>query len=261
VICSDPCGTQYLRRLCACRLGVQVMKWERAHMVSSLVRIAALAATMAGCLTTAVAQRQDSGQSSSLSMQTREAIWKLQADEIAGSLDLSEEARVKLRGIYLANRKDLQEQLDAMDDGERSGQALLDDYRKLVEQERDKFKTALRDFLNEDQIAKAVATLGTFSRHWDRLLLAWEELGLDPEKSKQGHAMIAAYIVDAEKVRAKVPENSDVDSVRIAAEELKIALNLSLATLLSEEQQIQWESATRFGSGSLRRGGTGRRYR
>ena len=237
------------------------MNGECVRMTGNSRRIAALTTVIAGCLAAWEAQPQGFGRPESLSLETRETVWKLQADETAGSLDLSKEDRDKLVGIYVANRRNLQEQLEATDADERSGPAYVSEYTKLVQQERDKFKTSLLEFLNEEQIEKAVATLGTFSRSWDRLILAWEALDLEPEKSKQGHAMIAAYIADSEKLRADAPVDGDADALRDSVEELKIGLNLSLATLLSEEQQTQWERSTRSRSGGALQSGSRRRYR
>lgn len=178
----------------------------------------------------------------------REALWKQQAEDATDNLGITGDDKSKLSALYLARRKTLQEKLDALDDSFQIGQNVFEEYRRLVEIERGKFKAALSDILNADQVEAAATSLGSFSRQWDRLLFAWRGMGLDPEKSKQGRLMIAAYIADWTKLREADPANDDTEYLRDELDRLKVGLDLSLATLLSDEQQTQWQQTTQFRS-------------
>jgi len=46
-----------------------------------------------------------------------------------------------------------------------------------------KLETALKAFLNAEQTAKALSTLGSFNRRWDPMVATLSDLGLD-EKAK-----------------------------------------------------------------------------
>ncbi|MCC6694671.1 MAG: hypothetical protein IT365_03470 [Candidatus Hydrogenedentes bacterium] len=189
---------------------------------------------------------QDPSQTFGWTAADREAIWKQQAEDATDNLEITGDDKSKLSALYLARRKILQEQLDALDSNSQNVKDVYGEYRRLVETERGRFRAALSDILDAKQVEAVAVSLGSFSRQWDRLLFAWRAIGLDPEKSKQGRLMIAAYIADWTQMREATPADDDTEHRIDELEQLKVGLDLSLATLLSDEQQTQWQQTTQF---------------
>ena len=235
------------------------MKLGRTLPGLSAPRFALLSLALLVCLSAPRIAGQDTSQAGEWTGEARETIWKQQVEDAVESLGVTGKDKSELAALYLARRKALQEKFDALGNSGQGGQTTFEEYRRLVENERGNFKTALSDFLDEEQVEPVASSLGSFSRQWDRLLFAWREMGLDPEKSKQGRQMIAAYIVDWEKLRSASPANDDIESLRDELDRLKVGLDLSLATLLNDEQQSQWQRTTQ--SGARRQRVPGRRPR
>jgi hypothetical protein len=196
-----------------------------------------------------------------LSSEDREAAWELQAKGVAKDLGLADDAAAKLVDAYKTARRSHQEALAGLAGG--GGGALgggggaerFQAFQKLNEEHRAKLKEALSGVLNEEQAGRALASLGTFSRQWDRLVDTLAGYGLDGEKQAKGLSLIAAYVVEADAAMAKAREGGDFQAIRTAAQGLKDKLDTSMADVLSAEQLAQWKTATVFRGG---RGGPGR---
>lgn len=200
-----------------------------------------------------------------LSPEEREAAWELQAKGVAKDLGLADDATAKLVEAYKAARKSHQEALAGLAGGGApggggalgggGGAERFQAFQKLNEEHRAKLKEALSGVLNEEQAGKALASLGTFNRQWDRMVDTLAGYGLDAEKQAKGLSLIAAYVVEADAAMAKARESGDFQAVRTAAQGLKEKLDSGMAEVLSAEQLAEWKTATAFRGG---RGGAGR---
>ncbi|MCC6487756.1 MAG: hypothetical protein IT364_09670 [Candidatus Hydrogenedentes bacterium] len=235
------------------------MNLPRVCVGSWRLRLAMLAAVGVACLPTPEIAAQNTDPPTQWTTVNHEAIWKQQVEDTTDRLGITGDDKSELSALYLAKRKVLQEQLDALDFRSPNSQNTYEDYRKLVETERDKFNAALTQVLDKEQALAVAGSLGSFSRQWDSLLAEWGALDLDPEKSKEGRRMIAAYIADWANLRGTSPANGDADSLRDEMDLLKVSLDLSLATLLTDEQQTEWQRRTQSGGQRLRAPGRRRR--
>jgi len=186
----------------------------------------------------------------------REAAWALQAKGVASSLGLEGDTVTKLTDAYAASRKSFQEALEALA-GTGAGQGRFEAYRKAADEERDKFKTALAGFLSAEQTDKAIASLGSFSRQWDRMVNTLAGFKLEDEKLNKALELVAGYVSESETAMRGVMAQGDFQSVRTKMQELKTGLDASLGDVLAEDQLASWKEATTF-RGGRGAGGSGR---
>ena len=191
----------------------------------------------------ATAQRGRGGPG--LSPEKAEAAWKLEAECVAKRLALATKETEGLVKAYGAARKSHQEAMEklAAEAGE-DRRARFEAYRELTKKERGKLTEALKGLLKEDQIAQAMASLGTFDRRWDRYvdLLAAFELG--DEKLSKALALVEQSVIESNKARREAMATQDWESMRETRRTLKEKLDTALAEVLSEEQQAKWSEAT-----------------
>ncbi len=128
--------------------------------------------------------------------------------------------------------------------------------QELSEKERAKLKAAIEGFLSEGQVTKALESLGTFSRQWDRFVDTVAGFQLEDGPLYSALGFVTSYVVDSEKARREAMANMDFQSMRGATQELKATLDASLAGILSETQLASWKEATAFRG--RRGGGQGR---
>ncbi len=188
---------------------------------------------------------QPAERSPHLAPEEQAAAQQLQAQQVAQTLGLSEEVGGKLVAAYQKARGDLQKALDELRrerEGDRSG--YMQKYRERVEAEKGKLEAELKSFLSEEQAAKALASLGTFSQAWDRMVDMLAGFNLDEKKLSEVLALVDTYVIDTAKVRQEAAASSDWQNMRTKLGELKEKLDTALGSVLSEEQLKQWKEAT-----------------
>ncbi len=174
----------------------------------------------------------------------REAAWTLQAKGVAASLELTMDEAVKLNEVYSASRTSLEAAVEKLADSGERGPGRFEAYRKAADEERAKLKTALAEFLPPEAAEKATATLGTFSRQWDRMAHTLAGFGLDDEKLNMALELVAGYVVESDAAMREAFAQQDWQSVRTKVQESKSSLDTALAEVLSEEQLATWKETT-----------------
>lgn len=221
---------------------------------SRLIRVLALLLALSTVATFgAVAQGPGGPQ---LADADRDAAWILQAKGVAASLGLADENAAKLADAYIASRKSLQETVENMADTGERGAGRFEAYRKATDEERGKLETTLAGFLTAEQATKATASLGTFSRQWDRMVHTLAGFNLDSEKLNKALALVEGYVVESDAAMRGDLSQQDWQALRTKVQEMKSGLDTSLAEVLSPEQLATWKEATTFRGG---RGGAGGR--
>jgi hypothetical protein len=184
----------------------------------------------------------------------RDAAWVLQAKGVASSLGLEGENATKLADAYTASRKSLLEAIEKLPDT-GGGQGRFEAYRKVADEERGKLKTALAGFLTAEQADKAVASLGTYSRQWDRMVHTLAGFNLEEEKLNKALDLVAGYVAESDAAMRGVTAQGDWQALRTKAQELKSGLDTALGDVLAEDQLASWKEATTFRGGRTRGGG------
>ncbi|GMW00399.1 MAG: hypothetical protein AMXMBFR84_15360 [Candidatus Hydrogenedentota bacterium] len=174
----------------------------------------------------------------------REAAWLLQAKGVAKELALSDENTGKLADAYKTSRQALEDAVQSGDGQGRGGRERFSAMQELAKQHRDKFKTDVSAFLTEEQATKAMATLGSFDRQWDRMVDTLSGLGLEQEKLDKSLALVSAYVAEASAEREKAMSSGDFQSLRTVLGPVREKLDKGLKELLSEEQLMKWTEAT-----------------
>lgn len=176
-----------------------------------------------------------------LAPEKAQAAWTLAARGVASELGLSREATSKLVNAYKAARESHQKAMQELSGGGPGG---FQAYQELTEKERGKLEAVLKGFLSDEQAAKAMASLGTFNREWDRLLDVLAGFKLDDKKLFKALALVSTYVVDYDKARRSAMANQDWESIRTAREKHKGILDSGMAKILSKEQLATWNEAT-----------------
>ena len=175
----------------------------------------------------------------------RAAAQEVEAKCVAKSLNLSEEVTGQLVTAYKAARKSHREAMEKIRESEEGDRASrFQQYLELNDSDRGKLESALKEFLTEDQVKKAIESLGTFAWRWDRYVDTLAGFELDEEKLYQALGLVNTYIVDISKAGSEARKNSDWEAWRTIRREHKEKLDTGLATVLSAEQLAQWTEAT-----------------
>ncbi|GMV95467.1 MAG: hypothetical protein AMXMBFR82_52450 [Candidatus Hydrogenedentota bacterium] len=212
----------------------------------TLPRSLAIASVIAVAATFSFPAHAQGPGGSRLSDADREAAWTLQAKGVAASLDLTMDEAVKVAEVYSASRSSLEAAVAKLADSGERGPGRFEAYRKAADEERAKLKAALAEFLSPDAAEKATATLGTFSRQWDRMANTLAGFGLEDEKLNKALELVAGYVVESDAAMREAFAQQDWQSVRTKAQESKSSLDTALAEVLSEEQLATWKTATTY---------------
>ena len=229
-----------------------------AKTIYQLERIASpklvAAACMALLLTLSTAATAQFGRGGpQLDPEKQEAAWDLQVTGVAKELGLSEEDAAKTSEAYKVVRKSHQEARQELFSG-GGGRGAFQELQAVSDEERAKLESALTDFLSEEQVDKAMPSLGSFNRQWDRFVDALASFELGDEKQHEALNLIKVYVVDSERARSLAMLSGDFQSIRSSNQALKETLDGQLAKILSEDQLAKWKEATasrggRFGGG------------
>lgn len=193
-----------------------------------------------------------------------EAAWALQAQGVAADLGLNEEQAEKLKAAYKSSRESQREATRAAMAGAGGGAGagrgaeVLNQLREINDKERAKLKAELAGFLDEAQAGKALASLGTYQRQWDRLVDATAALKLEEDKQQQALKAINDYVIDVDKQQQAAIASGDMQGLREAGREAREALDSAMGKVLSPEQLSQWQEATTMQRGAPGGGPGGR---
>ena len=174
-------------------------------------------------------------------------IWEMQAKMVAQDLALSGELVTKLVDAYKAARES---QMASMRANRKPGER--PDFRAMQEAqqvERGKLETALKSFLNPEQTAKALATLGTLDRRWDRMVAAIDGMNLDEKVKAEALKLVANHVAETGKNTQAAMAANDFDAVRTQNMKSKEKIDADLAKVLSPEQLEKWKEATAMRGG------------
>jgi hypothetical protein len=179
----------------------------------------------------------------------------LEAKAVAKELALADDVTTKLVDAYKAAREGQMTALRAKRT-EGGGQGNWGVLREVTQAERGKLETALKGFLNEDQTAKALATLGTFNQRWDMMTMALDGLKLDEAKGAEAMKLVMAYVTDSDKIMkdALAAGETERTAAREKSRALKQKLDEDLGKILTAEQVKTWTEATTMRRGGGRRG-------
>ena len=169
-----------------------------------------------------------------------QAAWTLAARGVANELGLSKEAASKLIDAYKAARESSQKVMQGMMGGGGGRGAR----QGLIATEQGKLEKALKGFLSDEQVAKAMESLGTFSSEWDRFLDVLAGFNLDEENLYKALALVCTYVVESSKAMSAAMANQDFQSMRTARQTHKAALDGGLSKILTPSQLITWNQAT-----------------
>lgn len=193
------------------------------------------------------------------------AAQELEATGVAKRLGLKEDqtkalvkAYTEARTSHAAAEQKLRKELadKAMNSDPDNRAAMREEAMKANEEmnkaERAKFEKALGSAIPADQSAKALASLGTFTRQWDTWVDALAGFKLEAAKQQDALNAIEDFVVAQSKARAGA--GGDREAIRTAMQESRDKLTASMKKVLSEEQFTKFEESMRMGGG---RGGPG----
>ncbi|MCH8332347.1 hypothetical protein IIC65_00285 [Candidatus Sumerlaeota bacterium] len=219
---------------------------------------------MLASMTDAMAQRGGGGRGGPrLDPAKAAAAQELQAKEVAKVVGLSGDATGKLVAAYKAARE------SAAPAGGRGGGGRGGGGRggfggsQVVDEEKAKLKTAISEFLSDDEAGEASDALAVaFSRRtgrsWDRMVDVLASFSLGDEKLFSTLTLVRAYAVDSDKAFQDAIANQDFQSIGTATQAARDTLDGALASILSEEQLAKWKEDVPAGGGfGGRRGGGG----
>jgi len=183
-------------------------------------------------------------------LERNDKAWEMEAKCVAQEIALSAELTTKLVDAYKTARDSyMTAAREAMGEG---GQR---DYSKIIELNKTqaaKLETALKGFLKPDQTTKAMASLGTFNRQWDRMVTVLDGMKLDEKANTTAMKSVTEFVVESGKVRQAAVAGGDFQSLREKTAPLREKLDADLAKVLSAEQVTKWKEET-----AMRRGGGG----
>ena len=216
--------------------------------------IPALVLAAALCFATSVEpQRVVEVRRPRMSPEQTQAAWTLQANHVAGKLELSKEQTTKLVDAYKKAResynetvrKARQEARASVDSGDRRArfQVMRDAQQKVTKAETEEFAKAVGAFLDEEKAKTAVKQLGTFSRELDRMVNVIAGLELDESKLAKALDTVSTYVVESMAARARAMASPDMEALTVLREQ-RTKLNEAVAKLLSKEQLTMWNEAT-----------------
>lgn len=211
-----------------------------------------------------------------LSPERAAAAWNLQATGVAGRLGLNAEQTKALVSAYVAARQSHNAEADklrqeAMQRREEGGgpegmREIMTKLQELDKSQRESLEKSLTGAIGADAAAKAMPSLGLFSRQWDNLTDVFSTFKLDSAKQQAGLNAIEEFATTsgAAQLRARAPRGPDGggegapdrEAMRAAAQESRQKLLAAMQPILNKEQLTKLEES--MGGGGRGPGG-GRR--
>lgn len=178
----------------------------------------------------------------------------MEAATVAQSLSLPADKSAKLADAYKAARESHMTAMRAVQKpGERPDFQAM---QGVTQAEAAKFETAVKAFLTPEQTATAVATLGTFNRRWDRMVLTLDGLGLADKPKAEAMKLAMDNVAESGKAMKAMAGSTDREAMRAQQQKMRENLDTALAKVLSADQMEKWKAETAMRGGG-RRGGPG----
>lgn len=199
----------------------------------------------------------------SLSPEALQAAWALQATGVAKHLGAADDKVSAVTKAYTAAReshfaaaeklqKDMRDKAAGGGGGEKGGEkggdkgegrgprgGIAGDFMKAMDElnaaEREKLKKELASSLSAEQVEKALASLGTFSRQWDAMANAVIGFKLEGAKLQDASNAMEEYVIALAKVRPAAG-GGDPGAMREALQGARAKISESMKKLLTEEQ-------------------------
>ena len=176
--------------------------------------------------------------------------WILQADSVASTLGLNEDAADQLTEAYSDARQDLQDKMSKM----RESGGGWEGVREARDQAANAFKTALGSILEPEQAEKAFESLGGLSFRTDMGTNALSDILEDRDKLLSAVGILLKAEGNRPFGRGRPGEGSQ--DRRAERESAREKLYQELGTVLSAEQLEEFKSSfERFGRRGPRGGG------
>ena len=209
----------------------------------------------------ALSQQGGRGGGNRMSPEQLNAAWSAQGSGASHDAGISAENTAKLIDVYKVSRTEHGKELETlMASGER-GPGMFQQMQAINSAAGGAMKPKLAAFLSAEETDKVMASLGSYNREWDRLVDTVLGFKLAGESNFKALTLIANYVIESDKARAEAIAAMDFESMRAASEELKGMLDLSIASVLSDEQVASWKEQTqrrqRGGGGGRGPGGAG----
>ena len=172
----------------------------------------------------------------------------LQAKEVAKELGISDELTEKLVTTYVTERSGYEE-----GQARWAGPGWGEEAKKT---EQSKLKITLKEFLNEEQAAKAVDSLGVYIDQWDPMVVVLASLNLAEDKLYEALRLVRLYVVKVDTalwVAFDARENGKKGYKRAgdARNEYRAELEAGLSKILSNEQLAEWTKSAPAGGGGF----------
>lgn len=212
-----------------------------------------------------------------LTAEKAKAAWELEAKSVAKELNLSGDNTTKLVSSYVEARDSQKTSLDKArrDAAEKAKQTAGGDSKpqgnpsgnpkgnpngnpnaggaarsrtpsesqkataEVLKTEQDKLKTALTKFLSEDQVNKAMASLGSFDRNWDVIVNTIADFNLGEAKTAEALHPVHAYVSSIHTPRISGSGDAGRTTNRQARQDLIDAMK----KVLSQEQMDKFQQA------------------
>ncbi len=209
---------------------------------------------VAACLGAAAQPGGGRGEGPSPEMMTKAQT--LEAATVAQSLSLPADKATKLAEAYKAARESHMTAMRAvMKPGERPD---FEAMQGVTKAEAAKFETAVKAFLNPEQTATVLATLGTFNRRWDRMVLTLDGMGLAEKPKTDAMKLVMDNVAESGKAMQAMSGSTDREAMRAQQQKTREKLDTELAKVLSADQMTKWKAETAMrGGGRGGRGGPG----
>jgi hypothetical protein len=177
----------------------------------------------------------------------RERAWETQARGIAKAVNQPADSEEKMVLVYVETRGKVQDFVESLESKGEDIHKHLDEYRKVTGEEREKLKTSFSEFMTEEDSEIALSTLGTFSRQWDRTVLAYSKYELDSAKQEKAFSAAAEYAKAIDAARKKAMDGGDTKAMTADFDKAGEKLNAAMAEIFSADQLATFKSDTAIG--------------
>jgi hypothetical protein len=177
----------------------------------------------------------------------RETAWETQARGISKAIAQPSDTEEKIVEAYVAARAKVQDFVESVESKGEDIHKHIDGYMKITGEERDKLKASLSEFLSEADVTAALDSLGTFSRQWDRAVVALSKFKLEGDKQSQAFTAAATYAKEIDAARKKAMGTDDTKAMMASFGEAREKLYSAVGKVLTAEQLTTFKAETAMG--------------
>lgn len=181
---------------------------------------------------------------SELAPEKARAAWKMQARCVAKQLGLSRQKTDQLENTYMNARTTHQQAASKLEEQEGDRRERYEALLKLRVTERGNLENVLKGFLEEEEAARAIASLGAFDTQWDGYVDSLAGYRLSEESLSTALALLNQYVAASNKAMREALADDNYYAWFDMRRELKEKLDSSLASVLPEKQLAQWKETT-----------------